>query len=164
MMDRINGDLTVFIHETGHSLDLLGAYPEQPLSSSKLWLKQYARDSHVPDPYSQANQFEDVAQNTVVATYDLNVHGGFGTVESKWREVYHQFHTVETEHKKADDMLVSGGWCTRRLQNSEPVKVKGNSTVMARGTRVPPHVELSDDVDVIEPLDFDTRDGCKRGH
>ena len=164
MMDRINGDLTVFIHETGHSLDLLGAYPEKPLSSSKLWLKQYAKDSHVPDPYSQTNQHEDLAQNTVVAAYDLNVDGGFGTVESKWREVYHQFHTIETEQKKAGNMLVSGGVCTRRLQNSEAVKVNGNSRVMVRGLSQPPRVELSDDVDVIEPLDFDTREGCKHGH
>ncbi|CAF9943195.1 MAG: hypothetical protein ALECFALPRED_010827 [Alectoria fallacina] len=52
MFDRINGDLTVFIHETGHSLDLLGAYLDKPLSGSKRWLAQYARDSHVPDPYS----------------------------------------------------------------------------------------------------------------
>ena len=164
MMDQINGDLTVFIHETGHSLDLLGAYPEKPLSSSKLWLEQYAKDSHVPDPYSQTNQLEDLAQNTVVAAYDLNVDGGLGTVEPKWREVYHQFHTIETEQKKSANMLVSGGVCTRRLHNSKPVKVGGNSTVMKRGPRVPPNVELSDDVDVIEPLDFDTREDCKRGH
>lgn len=164
MMDRINGDLTVFIHETGHSLDLLGAYPNKPLSSSELWLRQYAKDSHVPDPYSQTNQREDIAQNTVVAAYDLNVHGGFGTVEPKWREVFHQFHTIEVEQMKVGNLLVSGGACTGRLQNSKAVRVKINSTVMARGVGEPPRVGLFGDVDVIQSLEFNTREGCKQGH
>lgn len=164
MMDRINGDLTVFIHETGHSLDLLGAYPQKPLSSSKLWPKQYAKDSHVPDPYSRSNLVEDLAQNTVVAALDLNVKDGFGTVEPKWRELFHQYNTIENEQRKAGNLLVRGGVCTGRLQNSKVVKVKGNKTVRARGMREPPRVELSDDMDVIEPVEFDTRQGCKLGH
>lgn len=135
MMDRINGDLTVFIHETGHSLDLLGAYPQKPLSSSKLWLKQYAKDSHVPDPYSQTDQVEDLAQNTVVAAYDLNVPGGFGTVEPRWREVFHQFHTIETEQMEAGNLLDSGGVCRRRLKNSKAVRVEGNLTYAGLGRR-----------------------------
>ncbi|KAF6217414.1 hypothetical protein HO133_006930 [Letharia lupina] len=101
MFESINRDLTLFIHETGHSLDLLGAYPDNPLSTSRHWHAQYAKDSHVPDPYSQSNIYEDLAQNTVVAAYDLNVPGGIGVVEPKWRDVLHQFDTIEVEQRKA---------------------------------------------------------------
>ena len=163
MFDRIDGDLTVFIHETGHSLDLLGAYPDKPLSSSSNWLSHYAKDSHVPDPYSQTNQLEDLAQNTVVAAYNLNVAGGFGAVEPKWREVYNQFHTIGDEQAKAGNMLVKGGVCRARLANSPVVNAKGRSMVMARGLGEPPDVRLSDSVDVIEPVEFDTSEDCKRG-
>ena len=57
MFDRINGDLAVFIHETAHSLDLLGAYTgsSDSFSGSDTWLNNYTRDSHVPDNYSQTN-------------------------------------------------------------------------------------------------------------
>ena len=164
MFDRINGDLTVFIHETGHSLDLLGAYPDKPLSNSTRWLAQYARDSHVPDPYSQTNQREDVAQNTVVAAYDLNVRGGFGVVEPGWDKVFHQFDTIKLEQMKAGGtLLVRGGLCGKRLQNSEAVKVEGSSRIRARGQGGPPDVGLSDGVDVIEAVGFDTREDCKHG-
>lgn len=163
MFDRVDRDLTLFIHETGHSLDLLGAYPDKPLSNSSTWLTRYANDSHVPDPYSQTNQIEDLAQNTVVAAYDLNVAGGFGAVEPNWREVYSQFRTIGDEQAKAGNMLVKGGVCGGRLANSPVVNVKGNSRVMARGLGEPPDVGLSDSVDVIEPVEFDTSEDCKRG-
>lgn len=162
MFDRINGDLTVFIHETGHSLDLLGAYPDKPLSSSSNWTAKYALDSHVPDPYSQTNKLEDVAQNTVVAAYNLNVPGGFGSVEPKWREVQHQFGTIVGEQRVAGNLLVRGGTCVRRLANSKAVQAEGVSRVR-RGLGKPPDVGLSDAVDVIEPVEFDTTEFCGRG-
>lgn len=34
MFDVAAADLNVFVHETGHSLDRLGVYPDHPLSSS----------------------------------------------------------------------------------------------------------------------------------
>ncbi|CAD6593759.1 MAG: hypothetical protein ASARMPREDX12_007620 [Alectoria sarmentosa] len=164
MFDRINGDLTVFIHEAGHSLDLPGAYPDKPLSNSTRWLAQYAYDSHVPDPYSQTNQREEVAQNTVVAAYDLNVRGGFGVVEPGWDKVFHQFDTIKLEQMKAGSLLVRGGLCGKRLQNSEAVKVEGSSRIRARGQGGRPDVGLSDGVDVIDSVVFDTREDCKHGY
>lgn len=164
MFDRINGDLTVFIHETGHSLDLFGAYPDNPLSSSKNWLESYARDTHVPDPYSQTDQFENVAQNTVVAAYDLNVPGGIQGVEPKWHGLRNQLRTLEGEQSLNEGFLLSGGVCNKRLENSKAVRVDGQSkNRIARGlAEQPPDVGLSGSVDVIEPVDFDTRDGCGR--
>lgn len=80
MFNHINGDLTVFIHEPGCSLDLLGAYKDKPLSSSSNWIDNYNQDTNVPDPYAQTNQIENVAQNTVVGTFNENMPGGFDTV------------------------------------------------------------------------------------
>lgn len=40
-------DPSVFLHETGHSLDLHGAYAEDPLSSSQFWLSNYALVSRI---------------------------------------------------------------------------------------------------------------------
>ena len=163
MFDRINGDLTVFIHETGHSLDLFGAYPDNPLSSSKNWLKSYAQDTHVPDPYSQTKQVENLAQNTVVAAYDLNVPGGIQSVEPRWRGLRNQLRTIEEEQSVNEGFLLRGGVCNKRLENSKAVRVDGQSkNRTARGLAEPPDVGLSGSVDVIEPVDFDTRDGCRR--
>ena len=165
MFDRISGDLTVFIHETAHSLDLLGAYTgtNDSFSDSSIWLKNYARDSHVPDPYSQVNQWENLAQNTVVATYNLNVPGGFSGVESKWQGLRYQLSTIGTEQKKEGDLLIQKGLCKKRLANSKVVLKEEHSRNRVRQLEEPPDVELSDSVEVIEPADFDTREACRRG-
>ena len=165
MFDRINGDLTVFIHETAHSLDLLGAYTgtNDSFSDSDTWLKNYARDSHVPDPYSQVNQWENLAQNTVVATYNLNVPGGFSGAEPNWEGLRHQLSTIGTEQKKEGDLLIQKGLCKKRLANSKAMLKEGHSRNRVRQLEEPPDVGLSDRVDVIEPVDFDTREACKRG-
>lgn len=163
IFDRIHGELTIFIHETGHSLDLLGAYPDNPLSSSLNWLNSYAQDSHVPDSYSQTNQVENVAQNTVVAAYDLNVPEGIQGVEPKWYGLRSQLLTISTEQSVNEGFLLRGGVCNKRLENSKAVMVDGQSRDRtARGLAEPPDVRLSDSVDVIEPVDFDTRGGCRR--
>lgn len=59
------------------------------------WLARYAKEPHVPDPSSQTNQIEDMAQDTVVAACNLNVRGGFGAVASNWGDVY--YHAIELE-------------------------------------------------------------------
>ena len=165
IFDVAAADLNVFVHETGHSLDRLGAYSDHPFSSSNNWLKNYALDSHVPDPYSQTNQFENVAQNTVIAVFNLNVPGGVGTVEAQWREIRHQMVTIEEGQEQKGNFLVRGGKCDRRLENDKMVKVEGlqSRVMMARETEEEPDVGLSDGADVIEPVDFDTRDSCRRG-
>ena len=117
----VEGDLELFLHETGHSLDLLGAYPEKPLSSSNYWLTQYDLDSNTCDPYSQTNQVENVAQNTVVGTFNENVPKGYCGVEKKCKNNFHQYATLQTEADLAapGKILVPGGVCTHRLDNSQ---------------------------------------------
>ena len=187
MFNIIDGDVTVFIHETGHSLDLLGAYTDKPLSSSNYWLTQYADDSNVPDPYAQSNQVENVAQNTVVATFNENVPGGFDTVEKNGGAIFHQYATLQTEADAADpgNILKPGGKCTRRLENSTPVQQGGptevgvgaavsavaglvsgvpppSSRIMRRGQAAPmPDVSLADHIKVIPAVKFDTKAQCK---
>ncbi|KAF1970266.1 hypothetical protein BU23DRAFT_367058, partial [Bimuria novae-zelandiae CBS 107.79] len=88
-------DMTpVIIHETGHSLDLSGAYVDKPLSFSDKYFSELAQDSHVPDSYSSTNAIENVAQNTVVAVFNENYPGGFGAVEPEYLSVSHQYFTL----------------------------------------------------------------------
>ena len=161
---RLGDDLNIFIHETAHSLDLLGAYTARPLHTSAAWNHSYAADSHVPDPNSQTSQRENLAQNTVMAVYDLNVPGGLTPVEPGWHGVQHQVDTIEAEQKMRGNFLSDKrgqGRCTKRLENSKVVQVKGRSRVRVRVE--PPDVRLSESVRVIEPVAFDTREACRRG-
>ena len=98
-----------------------------------------------------------------MAAYDLNVRGGFGVVEPGWNKVFHQSDTIKLEQMKAGSLLVRGGLCGKRLQNSKAVKVEGSSRIRARGQGGPPDVRLSDGVDVIDSVVFDTREECKHG-
>ncbi|KAI4194460.1 MAG: hypothetical protein LQ350_007759 [Teloschistes chrysophthalmus] len=151
--------LTVFIHESGHSLDLLGAYADKPLSASQNWLDNYNQDSAVPDPYAQTNQVENVAQNTVVDSYNLNVPGGFGGLEPGWQKMFHQYATVQTEQRNAGNLLVPGGTCTSRLVNSAPVMQAGKRR---RGTFLgsKPNIALPSDENVIPAKEFSTPSTC----
>ncbi|KAL8660055.1 MAG: hypothetical protein Q9202_006821 [Teloschistes flavicans] len=159
LFNRIDGDLTVFIHESGHSLDLLGAYADKPLSSSANWLNNYNQDSAVPDPYAQTNQVENVAQNTVVDSYNLNVAGGFAGVEPGWQQIFHQFATVQTEQRNAGNFLVPGGTCTSRLVNSAPVTQSGKRK---RGVLLgpKPDVALPSNLNIIPAKEFSTEGSC----
>ncbi|KAI9660571.1 MAG: hypothetical protein M1821_009923 [Bathelium mastoideum] len=128
--------VNVFVHETGHSLDLLGAYGFQ-LSDSDDWWNNYNQDPDVPDPYSAADALEDVAQNTVVATFNENVNGGFGTVEPNWGEVFHQYATVITvaaQSGEGNSIITPGenAQCSHRLTNSAPVNADGSATSRVR--------------------------------
>lgn len=166
MFDNIDNAITVFIHETAHSLDLLGAYTDKPLSSSDYWITQYGLDPNVPDPYSQTNQVEDVAQTTVVATFDENVPGGFVTVEQDNMATFHQYATLQTEADAAapGNILLPGGQCTHRLDNSPPVAQSGAPASRIKGrTQTPagPDVSLPNNIEVIPPTDFDTKEHCK---
>lgn len=106
---------------------------------------------------------ENVAQNTVVAAYDLNVPEGIQGVEPKWYGLRSQLLTISTEQSVNEGFLLRGGVCNKRLENSKAVMVNGQSRDRtARGLAEPPDVRLSDSVDVIEPVDFDTRGGCRR--
>ncbi|KAL8641232.1 MAG: hypothetical protein Q9228_001931 [Teloschistes exilis] len=156
--DTIN-NINVYIHESAHSLDLLGAYKDKPLSSSQKWLSEYAQDADVPDPYSQTNQVENVAQNTVVTTYERNVPGGFFGLNKDANKIFHQYATVDTEQREAGTLLVKGGSCTGRLANSNPVTVSGTNVKIAAAAL--PDVALPAGLVVVAAKDFNTKDSCK---
>ncbi|KAL8790338.1 MAG: hypothetical protein Q9213_000690 [Squamulea squamosa] len=155
--------INVHIHEAAHSLDLLGAfYPDKPLSSSTKWINEYNLDSAVPDPYAQTNQVENVAQNTVVTTYERNVPGGFFGLNPDANKIFHQYATVDTEQRNADpaSLLVPGGVCTRRLANSNPVTITGTATAQAAAA---PNVALPAGLATIKGASFNTNSSCNFG-
>jgi hypothetical protein len=115
-----NCAFTVFLHETGHNLDVhaFGAEYTSRFSASQLWLDEFAKDSAVVDSYAQTNQVENLAQGVVVAFADKNIPGGIGTITPAWNQIYHQYATVQW---KLGDKLFQGGRCNRKFQNSAPV-------------------------------------------
>ncbi|KAL8996868.1 MAG: hypothetical protein Q9169_003720 [Polycauliona sp. 2 TL-2023] len=158
--------LPIHLHEAAHSLDLQGAYPSKPLSSSPKWLNAYEKDSAVPDGYSQNNQIENVAQNTVVASFDRNVPGGVAKVLEESRKIKNQYSTVLSEQNEGGNLLVPGGKCRKRLPNSEAVPVGATSRV--KGARAleemaeKPDVSIKDtELEILDEVPFNTREACK---
>jgi len=140
--------LPVILHETGHSLDLSGAYADKPLSSSDNWWNNYDLDLNVPDNYAQSNAIEDVAQNTVIAVFNENVDGGFGSVEPNYSNIFHQFATVISEGSDAgqgNSIFKPGqdAQCTHRMPSSPPVPIDGSSKRNTQIRRAAPKVNLS---------------------
>ncbi|KAL8861606.1 MAG: hypothetical protein Q9178_002131 [Gyalolechia marmorata] len=159
MFGRTINNINVYFHEAAHSLDLLGAYPIKPLSSSAKWASEYNLDSAVPDPYAQTNQVENVAQNTVVTAYERNVPGGFFGLNPDANRIFHQFATVDTQQREGGTLLVKGGSCTGRLANSAPVPVAGTSKRTAAVSM--PNVDLPAGLTVVPGKDFSTKGSCK---
>ncbi|KAL3462369.1 hypothetical protein BJX64DRAFT_141726 [Aspergillus heterothallicus] len=120
-----SSNLDVALHETGHSLDLLGAYVDGALSSTQEWLDAYNADSNVPDEYARSNQVENVAQNTVVGIYDKVVPGGFPGVQPNAANIQNQYTLLQN---KAGDQIIPGGVCDRHLENSDTVSASGSSS------------------------------------
>ncbi|KAL4798403.1 hypothetical protein BDV19DRAFT_356946 [Aspergillus venezuelensis] len=119
-----SSNLDVALHETGHSLDLLGAYGDV-LSSSTEWENAYNADSNVPDNYARSNQVENVAQNTVVGVYDTVVPGGFPGVQPNYANIENQYTLLKD---KAGNQIQPGGTCDRHLENSDTVSMSGSSS------------------------------------
>ena len=160
---RDRSSLTMFIHETGHSLDA-GAFLDSPLSSHEKWDMEYNHDSKVVDSYAASNFLEDVAQNVVIAIYDLVVPGGFAKVNKGWKGIQHQLALVKREQRDAGNLLVPGGRCTKRLKNSKPVQIgsKKDRKTAKRGQPLPPNVDLGDELDIIEPTTYFTSGPSRR--
>lgn len=149
----IEGMLSTMIHETGHSLDLSGAYPVPTLSDSDNWWDNYNQDSNVPDPYAQTNAIEDVAQTTVVSVFNENVPGKFASVEPGWQKIFHQYATLITQARNAGNghtLLTPGEGtaCKRRMPSSKPVPKSGNAKRSTLGMR--PDVSFSSGVAEID--------------
>ncbi|OAR01581.1 hypothetical protein LLEC1_00869 [Akanthomyces lecanii] len=149
---QMNGDceITVFVHETGHSLDSHAFDPKYgaPFSNSRVWLDNYGQDSAVCDGYAQSSQQENLAQETVVGLFDKVVPGGVGTVQPNWKAIFHQYATVQGY---LGDQILPGGTCSHRLANSRPVPM-GDSKKSRRGLGPEPDVSLSSHVTEIEPI------------
>jgi hypothetical protein len=63
-----------------------------------------------------------------VSVYDKVVPGGFGSVQSNWNNIFHQYATLQG---KAGDQIIPGGTCDRHLVNSETVSTGSSaSTIM----------------------------------
>lgn len=149
---QMNGavGITVFVHETGHSLDSHGFDPKYgvPFSNSKTWLDNYNMDTAVCDSYAQSSQQENLAQETVVGLYDKVVPGGVGNIQPNWKAIFHQYATVQGY---LGDILTPGGTCRHRLANSKPVPM-GDSAKFRRDLGPAPDVSLSSDVIEIESI------------
>ncbi|KAL8783608.1 MAG: hypothetical protein Q9195_009342 [Heterodermia aff. obscurata] len=163
--------LTVIMHEVGHSLDA-AAYPDSQLSISEKWLAAVDEDSMVPDAYAATNVFEDVAQNTVIAAYDLNVPGGLESVKGvDWHGIRRQYELVRKEQAEAvtKNLLVPGGKCVYRVPNSQAVRIntegEGRRRRRTRGVRLlqgKPNTDLAEGLKVIVPGKFSTKGMCPR--
>ncbi|KAL8718416.1 MAG: hypothetical protein Q9225_004444 [Loekoesia sp. 1 TL-2023] len=166
VMYDITGDLlTLYLHETAHSLDFHDAYNGGQLSNSQNWIDNYNQDPNVPDPYAQSNAVEDVAQNTVIAAYNVQVPGGYGGIEPQANNIFHQYATVQTWQRESGNLLVPGGTCGRRLDNSETVPVDDGGSKLRRGVRArgeKPDTSLGEGIEVIERKEFHTGDSCSR--
>ncbi|PCG96818.1 Hypothetical protein PENO1_066420 [Penicillium occitanis (nom. inval.)] len=161
-----SGNMDVAIHETGHSLDLLGAskvmesdYPEP----SQDWIDNYSQDPNVPDDYAQTNQIENVAQNTVVSVYDKVVPGGFGSAQPSWNNIFHQYATLQW---KAGDQILPGGTCDRHLINSETVSTSNAAAAaaaaaMVNGPRKPDTSFKRNYTNIVtDYTEFSTKESC----
>ncbi|CAM1510704.1 Fc.00g010390.m01.CDS01 [Cosmosporella sp. VM-42] len=144
---QMNGNLgiSVYTHETAHSMDGHGFPDIGGFSVSQIWLDAYNADSAVPDDYSRSSQQENFAQQIVVALYDKVVPGGIGNVQPNFQAIFNQYHTI-LEH--ADQLLSAGGECTSRLQNSAPVQIDGTFKM----TSAKPDVSLSPDTKVLKSI------------
>ncbi|EEA25516.1 hypothetical protein TMatcc_006255 [Talaromyces marneffei ATCC 18224] len=154
-----SGNMDVAIHETGHSLDLLGAYGEQ-LSASQDWLDNYNQDPNVPDDYAQTNQVENVAQNTVISVYDKVVPGGFGSAQPSWNNIFHQYATLQW---KAGSQILPGGTCDRHLINSETVSTSNSAAAaaMVNGPKKPDTSFKGNYTNIVtDYTEFSTKDSC----
>ena len=112
---------------------------------------------------------ENLAQNVVIAAYDLNVPGGFQGLEKGWMAIKNQTTVMNMEQRQGGDLLVPGGMCTQRLENSPAVRA-GNETKKGGKRRVRsrrreddgrPDVSLAEELAVIPGKEFSTQGACK---
>ncbi|KAB8342842.1 hypothetical protein FH972_022440 [Carpinus fangiana] len=128
---QFNGDanqITVFMHETGHSLDghaYMGDGGATGLSTSQYWTDAYNADSAISDDYAATSQQENVAQEGNIALYDKVVPGGANNLGAdQVAQIQNQFHAIQNAPNGA--VLLPGDKggataCANRLPNSEPV-------------------------------------------
>ena len=139
------------LHETSHSLDW-HALPQysQPFSGSSIWQDNYNQDSATPTGYGRTNWLEDFAETGMVGVYDKVVPGGFGSIESNWNAIFHQYATYQGY---LGDIILPGGSCSNRFANTAPVP-KGASAKFRRQSPAGPKPDTSfksDNITIIVP-------------
>ena len=159
----------MMMHEVGHSLDRT-AYRDSMLSLSDAWRQAVDQDSKIPDWYAGTNFQEDVAQNTVVAAYDLVVPGGLGNMNEDWGSIRHQYELIKKEQAEAltTNLLVPGGRCVYRVANSQAVQIsdeKRRARRAGRGVTVltgKPSTDFGVGMPVIQPSGLSSEESCPR--
>jgi hypothetical protein len=111
---------------------------------------------------------QNVAQNTVIASYNENVPGRFPSVEPKFLAILHQYATIIDYARRAGNggsLIIPGGTCTKRLMNSAAVQVSQNGTTVRRTNKrgMMPDVRLSARMEVIPSREFHTGKSCGGG-
>ncbi|KAI5782094.1 hypothetical protein DFH27DRAFT_283202 [Peziza echinospora] len=146
--------ISVLIHEAAHSMDSHAVDSlSKPFHNTAEWLAAYKADSAISDDYAQTSQSENFAQTVVIAVFDKVVPGGIGSVQPSWAAIKNQYTTAQ---KWLGDLIIPGGTCTARLENS-PVasmgRASGNGARMRRRARGgKPDVSLSKDTKVIPAI------------
>lgn len=136
------------IHETSHSLDW-HALPQysQPFSGTNIWQDNYNQDSNTPTGYGRTNWMEDFAETGMVGVYDKVVPGGFGSINSNWNQVFHQYATYQGY---LGDTILPGGSCRNRFSNTAPVPK--NAALKSFGAESKPDTEFkSKNITIIVP-------------
>jgi hypothetical protein len=108
--------MDMLIHEVGHCLDAELGRPTSPstvFSTTKPWLDAYTLDTVISDSYAQTSQQENLAQQTVIALFDVVVKGGLRTVQPSWTGLRHMFNTLQAF---SGDILYPYGVCAGRLE------------------------------------------------
>lgn len=146
-MEHQMGGFNVLMHETGHSLDHVYKVAGGQLSKTKEWMDALTADAKVSDGYAATTTAEDVAQMTVITTYDLNVPGHFKKMEPKWKDIKNTLALMTKEQHDAGDLLIPGGTCTARMKNSLPVQIAGKRLQRRQGDVAD---DSDDELDLIE--------------
>ena len=92
-------------------------------------------------------------------------------MKEDWHSIQHQYELIRKEQAEADtsNLLIPGGECVHRLENSNPVRIPTMKTRNAsRGIKVvkgKPNTDLAEGLAVIVPsMEFSTEDTCPRPH
>ncbi|KZW01044.1 hypothetical protein EXIGLDRAFT_638638 [Exidia glandulosa HHB12029] len=120
-----NGDIAMqgdtaspmfFQHETTHVLDF---YRNNGSSSTAQWKAAIAKDSCVPEDYSNTNEIEDYATIGLMSLYEIITPGGLDPI-GNWRCLVNQKNALDA-FQRSD--MIPGGTCSRRTPNDLNVKM-----------------------------------------
>lgn len=117
--------MSILMHEISHSLDW-HASPgySSPFSGNAVWQDNYNQDSATPTGYGRTSWMEDYAETGMIGVFDKVVPGGIGSIAPNWNSVFHQYATFQGY---LGNLILPGGTCGQRFQNSETVQMGGSA-------------------------------------